>query len=109
MPRPKKAPTERRSDRLPAPRVTAFERAFVEASAAAAGIDTAEYIRRRALDYRVTPKRATADELALAELNRVGTNLNQITARFHMTGDLADDMAETLAHIRAAVERVAGP
>jgi hypothetical protein len=101
--RPRKAPHERRDQRLPAPRVTAAERSFVERLAAAAGFDVAEYIRRRALGYKLPTRATRTDALALLELNRVGVNLNQITARFHVTGELGDELQTTLAEIRAAV------
>lgn len=78
MARPRKEPDERRDARLPAARLTLDERVFVDAQAAAAGLSTAEYIRRRVLGARVDPAPAAADERLLLELNRVGVNLNQI-------------------------------
>jgi len=107
MGRPKKAPDESRTDRLPAPRVTAAERAFVEAEASAAGVGVAEFIRRRALGQRVTAKRVTADDQLLLELNRVGTNLNQIARAVNMDR-LPNDLHEIIAEVREAVAKVAG-
>lgn len=78
MARPRKQPDERRDTRLPAVRVTLDERVFVDAQAAAAGLTTAEYVRRRVLGLRVDPAPAAADERLLLELSRVGNNLNQI-------------------------------
>lgn len=109
MARPKKAPDERRTERLPTSRVTALERAFIDAAAAEAGLDTAEYVRRVVLAHRVEPRKPAADEAAIYELNRIGHNLNQIKIRFHVSGRLPDSMGQTLADIRAAVDRVAGP
>lgn len=107
MGRPRKAPEERRDERLPAPRVTSDERAFVEAQAAAAGLDLAEFIRRRSLGRRIAPARAVADERLLLEINRIGVNLNQITARFNATGEAPDGLTDALHEVRAAMERVA--
>lgn len=107
MGRPRKHPDERRDARLSGLRVTAAELAYVEAQAAAAGLDVAEFVRRRALGQRVAPKRATADDRALIELNRVGVNLNQIAARVNFSGDLAEDFRDTLAEVRTAVAKVA--
>lgn len=106
MGRPKKAPEERRSARLPAPRLTDAELAFVEAQAAAAGVDMAEFVRRRVLGRRVAPARSVADASLLVELNRVGVNLNQIAARVNMTGDLADDFRAVLDELRETMAKV---
>lgn len=100
MARPKLAPDERRDDRLPGLRLTAAERAFIETQAARAGIPWTDYARRRLLGQTVAPARATTDDRLLIEINRVGVNLNQITARFHMTGDLAEDFRDTLTELR---------
>jgi anion-transporting ArsA/GET3 family ATPase len=78
MARPRKEPDERRDARLPAARLTLDERVFVDAQAAAAGLSTAEYVRRRVLGVRVDPAPAAADEKLLLELNRIGNNMNQI-------------------------------
>ena len=107
MGRPRKAPDERKDARLPAPRVTSDERAFVEAQALAAGLDVAEFIRRRALGRKIDPARSVADERLLLEINRIGVNLNQLTARANATGELPDGLADTLAEVQAAMERVA--
>lgn len=107
MGRPPKAHDERRTDRLPAPRVTAAERVFIEAQAAAVGLPVSDYIRTVALSRRIVSRRSSADERLLLEINRIGVNLNQIAARVNFTGDLADDFADTLAAIDEAMSRVA--
>ena len=106
MARPRKAAEERRDERLPHTRVTTDERAFVEAQAAAVGLDVSEYIRRRALQHRIPPARAVADDRLLLEINRIGVNLNQISHAAHLGKTLEGKLAATLDEVRAALARV---
>lgn len=106
MGRPPKAPDERRTDRLPAPRVTAAERVFVEQQAARAGVEVSDYVRACALGRRIVSRRTTADERLLLEINRIGVNLNQIAARVNFTGRLAEDFADTLEDVQGAMADV---
>ena len=108
MGRPRKAPEERRDERLPAPRVTSDELGFVVQQANAAGIDMAEFIRRRALGRRVAPARAVADDRLLLEINRIGVNLNQISRAAHLGKTLEGKLATALDELHAAMKRVAG-
>lgn len=77
--RPKKQPHERRSARLPAPRVTEAERIDLEQKASRAGVDLSDWIRQQltaAPIPRMTHKRIDAS--VITELSRIGNNLNQI-------------------------------
>ena len=107
MARPPKAPDERRDERLPAPRMTAAELAFVEAQAAAAGIGLAEFVRRRVLGRRVAPARTAADDRLLLELNRVGVNINQIARALNSDRPEHGDLANTLTDLRAVLAMAA--
>lgn len=107
MARPKMAPEERRTARVPFARITDAELAYIEAQAAAAGIDPAEYVRRRVLGRKVAPARAVADERLIVEINRIGVNLNQIAARLNATGEAPEGLAEALAATTAALRKVA--
>lgn len=106
--RPRKAPDELRGERLSGIRLTAAERAFVEAQAARAGLDVVEYCRRRILGHRVAPSRSVTDDRALTELNRIGVNVAMLLRdmNFGRTG-IGGDLAETLAELRAAVAKIA--
>lgn len=65
-------------------RVTVAERAYVRTQAKAAGLTPAEYSRRRALGYEVPAQAAAAPNAALvAELNRIGVNVNQLARSVH--------------------------
>ena len=106
--RPRKAPDEQRGERLSGIRLTAAERAFVEAQAARAGLPVVEYCRRRILGHRVAAARSATDARAVAELNRIGVNVAMILRdmNFGRTG-LGTDVAETLAELRAALAKLA--
>lgn len=106
--RPRKAPDEQRGERLSGIRLTAAERAFVEAQAARAGLSVVEYCRRRILGHRVAPARSATDARAVAELNRIGVNVAMLLRdmNFGRTG-LGTDVAETLAELRAALAKLA--
>lgn len=105
--RPRKSPDERRSARVPFARITDAELAHIEAQAAAAGIDPAEYVRRRVLGQRIAPARTVSDDRLIVEINRVGVNLNQIAARFNATGEQPEGLADALAEVTAALRKVA--
>lgn len=107
MGRPRKAPEERRDERLPHPRVTTEERAFIEAQAVAVGLDVSEYIRRRALQHRIPPARAVADDRLLLEINRIGVNLNQISKAAHLGKTLEGKLAAALDELHAAMMHLA--
>lgn len=104
--RPKKAQDEQRSARLSGIRLTEAERDFIEQMAARAGLPVAEFCRRAILGQRITARRATPDRDALAELNRIGVNLNQIARAVNRGRDLPAEFAEILAQIHAAVAKL---
>jgi len=104
--RPLLRPEERKDEVLPAVRVTAAERIFVEEQAANAGLSLSEYQRLRLLKKKVPPRRASADQALLVELNRVGVNLNQIARRINAGRNLPPDFPDLLAEVRAAVQKV---
>jgi len=78
MARPELQEHERRTARLPAPRVTGAELAYVQDMADTAGFALSDYIRTLALAEEVKPRKSRLDANMLAELNRIGVNINQI-------------------------------
>jgi hypothetical protein len=64
-------------------RVTAAERATIAASADAARLPMALFVRRRALGQAVVAPAASVDMEAVAHLGRIGNNLNQIARLAH--------------------------
>lgn len=106
MPRPRKMPDERRDARLPAPRLTSAELAFVAEQAEAAGLDMAEYVRRRVLGQTVAPAQSLTDARMIYEVNRVGVLLNQIARAMNSDRPERHDLADTLHETRAALSMV---
>lgn len=105
--RPKLALAEQRTERLSGLRLTVAERQLVEMMAARAGLPVAEFQRRAVLGQRIRARPVKVEQAALAEVNRIGVNLNQIAARVNMTGDLAADFRATLAALRLTLEQLA--
>ncbi len=88
-------------------RLTAAERVHVEAQAARAGLPVAEFARRAFLGSTIAPARAATDDRAIAEVNRVGVNLAQILKAMHFGQGIPSDIADTMAEVRAALEKLA--
>lgn len=107
MARPRKSDDERRTERLPRPRVTVSELAAVEAAAALVGLDVSEFIRRRALGAKIPPAKAAADAQMLADLNRIGVNLNQIAKAANIGKTLEGQLAAALVELQALMAKVA--
>lgn len=110
MARPKKAPTERRGDLL-ALRLTAEERASLEHSAGALGLTVAEFMRRRALGYRLPPLDAQARAMAslAAALMPMGVNLNQLARMANAGRYLPHSVEDLAARITTLLDGFYGP
>ena len=104
--RPARAERENRADRV-AFRLTAEELECVQAEAVRTGVSVSEYCRAAALGQRVRVRSAPDLSAALVSLNRVGVNLNQIARGVNRGQGVPPDLAEVLAEVRAAVERLA--
>lgn len=106
--RPRLAPGEGRTERIPHVRLTVMERIEIDAKAAASGLSVAEYCRRRVCGYRLpAPRKSAVPVGLLAELSRVGNNLNQI-AHSANAGRALPAMAEqTLAELRDLMTAIA--
>lgn len=100
MARPKKQPEDLREERIN-PRLTMAERILIEQNAAALSLTASEYMRRRALSHRMPAPRPEQRNLAraVAELNRLGVNLNQIAR--HMNAGRAPP-----PHLSTLLERI---
>lgn len=108
MGRPRKAPGETRSERLPGLRLTPAERAYAELLAERTGRDLAELQRRSLLGLPVPPARDGGELAALiVALNRVGNNLNQIAARLNASDELALDARDVLHEVKVIVAVIA--
>ena len=106
--RPRLTRAEKRSAAIPPVRLTPDELDAVREAAARAGLTLSDYVRRLVLGHRVVAARADTDAAVLADLNRVGVNLNQMTRRVNVTGAVPPELRAALAEVRAAVEKLAG-
>jgi Mobilization protein NikA len=103
MARPKKTYDDRASSAFRV-RLTAAERARLDAKAAAAGVTLSRLIRAAALGYRLPAPPIVRE--AMNELNRVGGNLNQIARHANATGELRIGLDEALEEVRRALGRL---
>lgn len=86
MARPAKAASSQRGQYIRA-RMTPAELTAFDERANAAGLNRSEYLRQAALAGRVVIKKTTAADPALiAELNKIGVNLNQLTRTANANG-----------------------
>lgn len=104
--RPSKPAEETRSEFVRV-RVTSSERDRIERQAEKAGLSLSAYSRKVLLRHRVRPAVTSVDAAALADLNRIGVNLNQIARHLNSRGAVPDDLETTLADIRRAIEMLA--
>jgi hypothetical protein len=108
--RPRKAPDEQRAERLPGVRLTPAERHYVELTAERAGLSVMEFSRRAILGQRLLSRRRPTEKITadlLAELNRVGVNINQIAHAVNSGRGLPHDMPEVVAELRAVLVKIA--
>lgn len=110
MARPKKPATDLRSDTLGV-RLTVAERAEIDRAAAAYGMTTADFMRRRALGYRLPAAVAAQRQTAVlaTALLRLGVNLNQIAHRLNAGGREPGYLPALLARITAELDKLDGP
>jgi hypothetical protein len=93
-------------------KLTPSERRDLEAHATMAGLPLSAYMRERCLSNAIplpssTRRNPTAKALAF-ELNAIGTNLNQLTHRSHITGDMPAyaELREVLDLLKTAIAKV---
>lgn len=111
MARPKKTTDERRDDQLKT-RLTTAERVEIERNASLLGVSPAEFMRRRALGYRLPVALVEQRQRALlaTALLRVGVNLNQLTRHVN-AGNLPplDLLRAVLVRINVMLDEIYGP
>jgi Bacterial mobilisation protein (MobC) len=110
MARPRKAPEEKREDRLN-PRLTTAERVEIEQHAAILGISPSEFMRSRSLSYRLPVALALQRHIAAlaVALLRIGINLNQIAYRMNKGGGAPPQLLALIARIEAILDDIYGP
>lgn len=89
MARPRKDKGEKRTEWLPSPRATAAELAYIESAAKVAGKSVSAYMRDCALSGGMSIRAERSKGLiqflsgAIAALNRIGNNINQIARQLN--------------------------
>lgn len=85
MARPRLQEHEKRTERYNL-RFTLAEMDHIRDQAVAAGQDVSEYLRRRALGYKVPAAGSSRriDPALISELNSVGVNINQLAKATHL-------------------------
>jgi len=105
--RPAKPAHEARTESV-ALRITAVERDRIQQEARRAGLALSTYCRRVLLGHSVQPAITETDAAALADLNRVGVNLNQIARQLNARGAVRPVSLDALLdEMRSVVERLA--
>ena len=110
MARPTLAPEERRTEQVKI-RLTLGEAEFLREQADIAGMSLSELVRRRALGLPVQPTPSRIDGRLLAELNRIGVNVNQLARSIHTGREFRGDwraIREKLTRVLAEVSRAYG-
>jgi hypothetical protein len=108
----KKRSESRQKRRVLSVRVSEVEQQEVEALAQREGLTVGSYVRSRALSHPTTrairrpvPEVQKLSKL-LAELGRIGSNINQIARRVNLgETPLADDISDALAACRHIAEQ----
>ena len=110
MGRPKKAPEEKREDRL-YPRLTTAERVQIEQYAAILGVSPSDFVRRRSLSYRLPAALAVQRHVAAlaVALLRLGVNLNQIARHMNAGRGAPPDLSALIARVNALLDQIYGP
>ena len=105
MPRPRKADSDKLSALIPAIRCHPAEREALAAQATAAGLSLSAYVRALAAeDTPIVAPEPLADVELIAELKRIGVNLNQIARVANATGELPARLADALIQHEALLE-----
>lgn len=107
MARPTKAETEKRGSRLEV-MVTGSGRAEIAARADALGLPLSAYMRSVALGVEPPARKAGVDAEAVAALNRVGSNLNQLAKIGNKSGTLNAGQIKALGAVLSQVKQTAG-
>jgi hypothetical protein len=87
--------------------LTAEEELSVKMNAAVAGLSVAEFCRRRVLGLTVTPPASRADAQLLAEVNRIGVNVNQLAFAVNADRQFKGDWEAIRDELTRVLDKVA--
>jgi len=108
MARPKKEIAERQDKRFPTVRCTATELADLYAKSHKAQLTLSEFIRRSSLKGKIIIKKSVdpMNFSLIHELNKIGTNLNQIAKKANSTGDVSKSITKVNEKIEKVLDRI---
>ena len=106
MARPTKPETDKRSMRLPAPRVTAAEYSQAQKRADSVTLSLTDFMRDLALHGKVKPRKTKLESSFLVELNRIGVNLNQIAHAQNIGRDNPASLQHALNELKALMTKI---
>lgn len=104
--RPRKQALEQRSLQNKQ-RYTRAELDYIQQMAHYAGLSVSEYIRRAALKIHIKPPRASEPREAMAELNRIGININQIARALNRGRECPPYIEEAFLKLNATMDKLA--
>ena len=108
MARPKKQDHEKRTEQTKI-RWTLAELEWLDEQARKAGMNRAEFIRRRSMSLPVVASRPSVSDPGLVtELNRIGVNLNQIAKAMNAGRALPSSVATIQHELQTALRKVLG-
>ena len=104
--RPAKQENEKRECRYNL-RLTTAEDIIIRDQAAVAGLKPAEFLRRRALNYRVPSPANIVERELIYELNKIGVNINQIALAANTNRSYKGNVAAVYTKLNEVLEKVA--
>jgi hypothetical protein len=104
--RPRKQALEQRSVQNKQ-RYTRAELDYIQTMAHQAGLSVSDYIRRAALKIVIKPPRGSVPREAMAELNRIGVNLNQIARALNRGRECPPYIEEAFLKLNATMDKLA--
>ncbi len=105
MPDTSDQPAKERRDRwLPKIRASRPELDAIESRRAASGLPLSEYIRKLALTGHVLQRKPLQDKALVRELSAIGNNLNQLSRRANVRGEVDADIEQRLNGLLVPLE-----
>lgn len=104
--RPVKPAGEARTISLPPVRVNPAEDSHIQMMASQAGLPVSSYVRRAALNAKISLPKSEIDDKILFELSRACANHYQVMRHLNFGQGVPNDIAEVIDELRAVVAKV---
>lgn len=108
MARPKKEIAERQDKRFPTVRCTSTELSNLRDMSQKAQMTLSEFIRQKSLKGKIVIKKSAnpMNFSLIHELNKIGTNLNQIAKKANSTGEISTSIKMVNEKIEQVLDRI---